>query len=495
MSAGARQSRYDAIIIGSGPNGLAAAITLAREGCSVLVIEGHAQPGGGARTAELTLPGFYHDVCSAIHPMGAASPFMRSLPLDKFGLEWIHPETLVAHPLDGGRAAVMKRSLAETAALLGVDGPAWSRLMGTHVREAEALWPMLLGPVTRIPRHPLAMTSFGLKAMRSGAGLARGKFRTEEARALLAGNAAHSVVPLEFPFSAAIAMALGVAGHSTGWPVARGGTGMLTQALCRYLEALGGEIICGWTVKALAELPASEAVLFDTGPRALAEIAGAALPGGFTRRLQSYRYGPAAFKLDMALSGPIPWTHAGCHTAGTVHVGGNLEEIGASERAAWKGKTCARPFVLVAQQSICDPTRAPAGRHTAWAYCHVPAGSTEDASEAILSQIERFAPGFRDTIMATHRLSPAGFAEYNPNNVNGDVVGGAMDPGQLFTRPLVKWNPYTTPNRRLYLCSSSTPPGGGVHGMCGWHAARTALRKSFGRNCAARGTDFPPPHR
>ncbi len=492
-ASGPQQSRYDAVVIGSGPNGLAAAATLVREGLSVLVVEGHAEPGGGARTAELTLPGFRHDVCSAVHPMAMASPLLNALHLEKFGLEWCHPETLLAHPLDGGRAGFMKQSLAATCeGLEADDGKRWAALFEHLAAHAPRLWPMLLGPVTRLPRHPVLMTRFGLKAMRSAVGLVRG-FKSEEARALIAGNAAHSVVPLHFPFSGAVAMALGVAGHSTGWPVAKGGSSAIVHALCRYIEAMGGEIVCGWRIRSLDELPPSDAVLCDTGPHQLAAIAGQALPASYQNRLRRYQYGPAVYKLDLALSEAIPWENAHCRTAGTVHVGGTFAEVAASEQAAWDGRECATPMVLVGQQSLCDASRAPAGKHTVWAYCHVPKGWPGDASEAILGQIERFAPGFRDTILATHQMGPADYERYNPNNVQGDIVGGAMMPTQLFTRPLWQWNPYTTPSPRVFLCSSSTPPGGGVHGMCGWHAARTVLQKVFGRSPSSLSEASPAP--
>ena len=483
-SSAPRQKRYDAVIVGSGPNGLAAAITLAREGLAVLVVEARDEPGGGMRTAALTLPGFRHDVCSAVHPMAQVSPFFRSLRLDRFGLKWIHPDVVLAHPLDGGRAAVMHRDLTATAEGLGRDGAAWQRLFGGLTRSLPGLWDDLLGALPVPPRHPVSLTKFGLRAMRSAAGLARGMFREDAARALFAGNAAHSVLPLERMFTAAVGLALGMAGHTAGWPVAEGGSGSIAAAMVRYLEALGGEVVCGWRAGSLDELPQASAYLFDTGPHQAAAIAGRRFPDGYAARLRRFRYGPAVFKLDLALREPIPWVNAACRRAGTVHVGGTLDEIAASERACW-GRGEARPFVLVAQQSLCDATRAPAGQHAAWAYCHVPQGDTTDWSEAILGQIERFAPGFRDTILATHRMGPADYAAYNENNVGGDVIGGVMDISQLYTRPVARWNPWTTPAPDIFLCSSSTPPGGGVHGMCGWHAARTVLRRVFGHGASA----------
>ncbi len=471
----------DAVIVGSGPNGLAAGITLARAGLRVLILEARRTPGGGMRTAELTLPGFLHDVCSAVHPMAGMSPFLASLPLAKFGLDWAHPDILLAHPLDGGRAGALCQDPGAMEAMLPEgDARRWRGLMGPLLPGARGLFGDLLGPLPLWPEHPLLLARFGLSAMRSAVGLASAKFRSEEARALFAGNAAHGFLPLEKSFTAAVGMALSLAGHAGGWPVARGGSGAITRALTRYFEALGGEIRCGVEVSDVRELPAAAAVLFDTGPHATARMAGDGLPQGYRRRLEAYRYGPAIFKMDYALSGPVPWTHPACRRAGTVHVGGTMAEIAATERAAWQGKGTDRPFVLVGQQSLCDPSRAPAGQHTLWAYAHVPSGSFQDYSEIITAQIERFAPGFRDVILASHAMSPHDVAQYNANNVGGDVIGGVMDLRQMFTRPVARWNPYTTPNPRLFHCSSATPPGAGVHGMCGYHAARTVLRKVFG---------------
>lgn len=474
-------SACDAVIVGSGPNGLAAGITLARAGLRVLILEARDSPGGGMRSAELTLPGFLHDVCSAVHPMAAMSPFLASLPLARFGLDWVHPEILLAHPLEGGRAAALcqdPRAMAET--LPARDAAAWRKLMEPLLPGARGLFRDLLGPLPLWPRHPVLLARFGLKAMRSAVGLVSAEFQSAEARALFAGNAAHSFLPLDQSFTAAVGMALSLAGHAGGWPVARGGSGSITRALTRYFEALGGEIRCGVEVREVRELPSAAAVLFDTGPHATARIASAWLPRGYRQRLERYRYGPAIFKMDYALSGPVPWLHPSCRRAGTVHVAGTMEEMAEAERDTWQGREPEKPFVLVGQQSLCDPTRAPAGQHTLWAYAHVPAGSTRDFSEIITSQIERFAPGFRDRILASHAMSPQAVAQYNANNVGGDVIGGVMDLRQMFTRPVARWNPYTTPHRRLFHCSSATPPGAGVHGMCGYHAARTVLRKVFG---------------
>ena len=472
---------YDAVIVGSGPNGMAAGITLAREGLRVLIVEARDTPGGGMRSAELTRPGFVHDICSAVHPMAGMSPFMRGLPLAKFGLEWVHPEILLAHPLAGGRAAGLWRSVDETAESLPQgDGARWRRLMEPLVPRAEGLFADLLGPLPLWPGEPLALARFGLGAVRSAVGLAKGKFCSEEARALFVGNGAHSFLPLERSFTAAVGLALGLAGHAGGWPVARGGSGAIASAMARYFEALGGELRCGVTVSDVRELPEAAAVLCDTGPRAVARLAQAWLPLGYRRRLERYRYGPGVFKMDYALSEPVPWLNPWCRRAGTVHVGGTMAELAAAERATWEGQETDRPFVLVGQQSECDPLRAPAGQHTLWAYAHVPSGSRKNYAEVIANQIERFAPGFRDVVLASHAMDPGAVEAYNANTVGGDVIGGVMDWRQLFTRPVARWNPYTTPHPKLFHCSSATPPGAGVHGMCGYHAARTVLRRVFG---------------
>jgi len=467
---------YDAVIIGSGPNGLSAAIALAQSGWSTLVIEAADTPGGGMRTKELTLPGFHHDVCSAVHPTALASPFFASLKLEDHGLRWIHPEVPLAHPLDAGPAAVLHRSVDETAERLGRDGIAY-RLLFEHLTEqASRLYPDIFTPLA-FPRHPLLMAHFGAVALMPAALVVNALFRTDAARALFAGNAAHSVLPLEQPFTAAVAMMLQMSAHAVGWPVAAGGSQRITEALVAKLTTLGGEVCCGWNVRTLQELPRARAYLFDTSPGMLARIAGDALPPGYVRRLNAYRHGPGVFKVDYALSGPVPWADEACRKAGTVHVGGTVEEIRASELDAYEGRVSGNPFVLAAQQSVCDPSRAPAGRHTLWAYCHVPAGSTTDMEPVITRQIERFAPGFRDTILATHALDCPQLEAYNQNCVGGDIVGGMANWSQLLTRPVARFCPYATPNRQLYLCSSSTPPAGGVHGMCGWNAAQAVLRK------------------
>ncbi|QDU23178.1 phytoene desaturase family protein [Urbifossiella limnaea] len=467
----------DAVIVGSGPNGLAAAIELARAGLSVLVVEGADTIGGGARSAALTLPGFTHDVCSAVYPMAAASPYLRTLPLDRFGLEWLHPPLPFAHPLDGGTAAVFRRSVEDTAAGLGEDADAYRRLIAPLVRAADGLFADLLGPPFTIPRHPLAALRFGLPGLRSGRGFAEAYFRTREARALWAGVAAHAILPLESRPGGAVALMLGLAGHAHGWPVARGGAQALTDALAGYFRSLGGEIETGRWVKSLADLPPAKAVLFDTSPRQLLAIAGDALPAGYARRLRKYRHGPGVFKVDWALSAPVPWAAVDVRGAGTVHVGGTLDEVAAAERAGFEGRHAEKPFVLFVQPGVIDPSRAPAGKHVGWGYCHVPPGGGEDMLGRIEAQMERFAPGFRDVVLGRHVTTAAAMEAYNPNYVGGDISGGVTDLWQLFTRPVAKFDPYRTANSRLWLCSSSTPPGGGVHGMCGWAAARSVLRR------------------
>lgn len=467
---------YDAVVIGSGPNGLAAAITLAQAGAAVLVIEGKETPGGGTRTQPLTLPGFLHDVCSAVHPMGLASPFLRSLPLQQHGLAWLHPELPLAHPLDHGQAAILSRSLAETVEQLGADGNRYQRLFAPLIESAGDLLQDVLGPL-KIPRHPFTLARFGLRALRSASALAQSHFTQPQTRALFAGNAAHAILPLEQPLSAAIGLMLMTMGHAVGWPFARGGSQAIADALVRYLQTLGGELVCGWPVVTLDELPKAEVILCDVAPRALAGLAGNSLPEGYRRALLRYRHGPGAFKIDWALSEPIPWTAAACRRAGTVHVGGTLEEVAAAERACWQGKASAQPFVLVSQPSLFDPSRAPQDKHVGWAYCHVPPGGAENMTEYLENQIERFAPGFRDCILARHTMAPADFENYNANYVGGDIIGGVTDWRQLFTRPVIRINPYQTPRKNLFLCSASTPPGAGVHGMCGYHAARAALKR------------------
>ncbi|MEO8285087.1 MAG: NAD(P)/FAD-dependent oxidoreductase [Chloroflexota bacterium] len=471
---------YDATIIGSGPNGLAAAITLARAGLSVLVVEAKETVGGGSRSAQLTLPGFTHDICSAIHPLGIGSPFFRNLPLHEHGLEWIEPPTPLAHPFDDGTAVVCERSITATATErnLGVDAHAYRRIMQPLVRDWPLVEDFFLGPL-RIPQpfQPIALARFGIPALLPVRTLAQIAFKEERARALLAGMAAHSMLPLEKVATSAIALVLSILAHSVGWPMAKGGSQAIADAMASYLRSLGGEIITGMKVDTLDQLPRSRAVLFDVTPRQMVKIAGKRLPASYTRRLSRFRYGPGVFKLDYALDGPVPWRAEECSRAATVHVGGTLAEIALSERDQSHGRHSERPYVIVAQQSLFDSTRAPVGKHTLWAYCHVPNGSTFDMTERIEAQIERFAPGFRDLILARHTMSPADFQAYNPNYIGGDINGGAQDILQIYTRPLPQLVPYKTANPRLFICSASTPPGGGVHGMGGYFAARAALRE------------------
>jgi phytoene dehydrogenase-like protein len=450
-------------------------VHLARAGASVLVLEAAREIGGGSRTAELTLPGFLHDRCSAVHPMAILSPWLRQLPLADHGLRWIQSSASVAHPLDDQPAVLLRRSLDDTADQLGGDARAYRRLLAPFLRDPHGLLGDALAPLG-LPRHPLLMLRFGLRGLRSATGLAR-RFDTVQARALLAGCAAHAILPLERAVTAAVALMFLIAGHVEDWPVAAGGSQAIPRALASVLVAAGGRIETGVRVRSLAELPAARVYLFDTSPAQLAAIAAPVLPRRYLRRLGRYRYGPGAFKLDWALDGAIPWRDPRCLEASTVHLGGTLEELAAGEAAVWRGEHPERPFVLLCQQSQLDPTRAPPGKHTGYAYCHVPAGSTVDLTERIEQQVERFAPGFRDRILARHVTTPGDFERENPNYVGGAITGGVADLFQLFTRPVARLDPYATPNPRIYLCSASTPPGGGIHGMCGYHAARSALRR------------------
>jgi phytoene dehydrogenase-like protein len=466
----------DAVVVGSGPNGLSAAIVLARAGRRVTVLEGSGTIGGGCRSEELTLPGFVHDTCSTVHALALASPFLSRLPLAEHGLELVHPGAPLAHPLDDGSAVLLERSVDETADGLGPDADAYRRLFEPLVRTAPELMRQILGPL-RPPRHPLAMARFAPAALRSAVGLARSRFEGERARALLAGCSAHSMLSLSSPASAAFGVVLMLTAHQVGWPVARGGSQRLADALVSHLRSLGGEIERGRWVESLDELAGFGTTLLDVTPRQLQRLAGSRLPAGYTRRLTRYRYGPGIFKLDWALDAPIPWTAPKVARAGTVHVGGTLEQIAASEQAAVSGEHCERPFVLLVQPSLFDASRAPEGKHTAWAYCHVPSGSPRDMTEPIEAQVERFAPGFKDLIAARSAMGPEEVEQRNPNYVGGDINGGVQDLRQLFTRPVARPVPYSTPVEGLYICSSSTPPGGGVHGMCGYWAVRAALRR------------------
>ncbi|MFN2582349.1 MAG: phytoene desaturase family protein [Candidatus Dormibacteria bacterium] len=467
----------DVVVIGSGPNGLAAAVELARHGAAVTVLEGAATPGGGTRTEELTLPGFKHDVCSTAHPLGVESPFFARLPLRQHGLEWVFPRASVAHPLDTEDAVVLYPSVADTAQQLGDDAGAYRRLLAPLVGSAPQLLPELLGPPLHLPHHPLALARFGVRALLPATTLARLAFRDERARALLAGCAAHSILPLSHPVSGAVGLMFLLTAHLHPWPVARAGSGSIARALTSYLQSLGGVVTNGATVTSLSDLPPARAYVFDTSPRQVATIAEPMLPSRYVERLHRYRYGPGVFKMDWALDAPIPWRDPRCLEASTVHVGGTLGEIAEGEAAVSRGDHATSPYVLLVQQTLFDPTRAPEGKHTAWAYCHVPAGSTRDQTDVIERQVERFAPGFRQRILARHVMTTADIERNNPNDVGGAITGGAATLVQMIARPAPRVDPYTTPNPRVYICSAATPPGGGVHGMCGYHAARSVLRR------------------
>jgi phytoene dehydrogenase-like protein len=456
------------VVIGSGPNGLAAAIALARAGRNVTVYEANARIGGGTRSEELTLPGFLHDVCSAVHPMAISSPCFEMFPLAAHGLEWIQPDAPLAHPLDDGTAVMLERSVDATAANLGEDGAAWRSLMEPFAAAWADLRRDLMAPLLGVPRHPFLMARFGLAALRSARGLAERHFRGVRARALFAGIAGHSFLPLEAPASAAIGVALAVAGHGSGWPIPRGGSQKIADALAGYFRSLGGEIV---TSHAVIRLPEAPIVLCDVTPRQLLAMGGERLPAGYRRALEAYRYGPGVFKVDWALDAPVPWRAAECARAGTVHLGGTFDEI-----AQWERSYQGAPFVLAAQPSLFDGSRAPAGKHTLWAYCHLPNGSNADMTDAIETQIERFAPGFRARIMARSVELPADIERRNANLIGGDITGGANDLRQVIFRPTPSL--YRTPLRGVFLCSAATPPGGGVHGMCGYLAAQAALRQT-----------------
>jgi len=474
---GLAKTEYDAVVVGSGPNGLAAAILLQQHGLSVFLLEGKDKIGGGLRTEELTLPGYLHDVCSAVHPMAASSPFFKSLPLEQFGLEYIYPEIAAAHPFDNGTAAVLKNSITDTAKLLGTDEQAYLKLIQPIVND----WPLIaddvLGPLN-FPKYPIKMAKFGLPALSSATKLAR-RFKTDEARGLFGGMAAHSIQPLGNLTTSAIALVLMAAGHLKGWPIPKGGSVSIAKALGDYFVSLGGTIETGVYVKSLAQLPSAKAVLFDVTPQQLLQIAGHKFSSVYKWQLERYRYGMGVFKVDWALAEPIPFTAKECEKAGTLHLGNTFEEIVRSEKQSSLGLHPEKPFVLLAQPSRFDASRSPEGKHTAWAYCHVPNGSRADRTTAIENQVERFAPGFKDRILAKHVMDTKQLENYNPNYIGGDINGGIIDVGQLFTRPALRRSPYKTSAKGIYICSSSTPPGGGVHGMCGYHSAKQTLRDVF----------------
>ncbi|HZO28295.1 MAG TPA: NAD(P)/FAD-dependent oxidoreductase [Chloroflexota bacterium] len=472
------RAAYDAVVVGAGPNGLAAAIVLAKAGRSVLVREASSTAGGGVRSDALTLPGFVHDVCSAIHPLGLASPLFRRLPLDAHGLEWVHPPIPLAHPLDDGSAVLLHQSTSATAAGLGRDGAAWRLLMDPFVSRFEQLAPDLLAPL-RPPRHPFLLARFGMLAVQPSSVLTRLLFREPRARALFTGLAGHATLPLTHPPSAAFGLVLGMTGHAVGWPMPRGGAQRIADALVSYLRSLGGEIETNAPVEAIDDLPAHRAVLLDLTPRQVLRIAGSRLTEGYRKELEAFQYGLGTFKVDWALDGPIPWRSPDAARAGTVHLGGTIEEMEQARKEEWAGRPAERPLVLLSQPTLFDPSRAPEGKHTAWGYCHLPNGSPVDMTERIEAQVERFAPGFRDRIIARHTMGPADFERHNPNLVGGDLNGGEATLRQLFFRPALRPVPYATSAPDIFICSSSTPPGGGVHGMCGFHAARTALRRLF----------------
>jgi phytoene dehydrogenase-like protein len=468
---------YDAIVVGSGPNGLAAAILLQQQGLSVLILEGKDVIGGGLTSAELTLPGFTHDVCSAIHPLALASPFFRTLPLADHGLEYIQPTLAAAHPFDDGTAVILDYSIKKTAEYLGQDAQAYTEIMNS----VTSAWPLIdkdaLGPL-RFPSHPFAMAGFGLKALSSASTFVK-RFKGTHARGLFGGMAAHSIQPLSNLSTSAIGLVLMATGHLKGWPIPKGGSASIATALGGYFKSIGGTIQTGTYVTSLDQLPSAHAVLFDVTPKQLLQIAGHKFSPLYKWQMERYRYGMGVFKIDWALDGPIPFTAAECLQAGTIHLGNTFEEIAEGELNTSNGHQSNKPFVLLAQQSLFDKSRAPEGKQTAWAYCHVPNGSTQDMTAIIENQVERFAPGFKDRILAKHTMNTAQVEAYNHNYIGGDINGGILDIGQLFTRPVLRWSPYKTSAKGLYICSSSTPPGGGVHGMCGYNAGKKALKDIF----------------
>lgn len=471
--------KQDVVIIGSGPNGLSAGIFLAMQGLEVLILEKEATVGGGMRTAECTLPGFHHDICSAVHPMGYLSPWFKQLHLENFGLEWVFPKASVAHPLDNQPAVILEKSLAETAKGLGIDAGNYQNLLQPFIRQIDNLLADTMKPIGW-PDHPVLLAEFGWKAILPASIFGALFFKNVRAKALFAGCAAHSILPFDKLFTSAMGLLFLATGHAVDWPVVKGGTQNLAEALLQCFLHAGGKVQFQHPVNNFRDLPAAQAYIFDTDPVQLSTIANERFPSGYARRLQKYNFGPGVFKIDYALEGSIPWKDQRCLEASTVHVGGTLAEIAAAEKDSWVGKHPEKPFVLVSQQSQFDTSRSPQGKHTAWAYCHVPFGSEKDMTREIENQLERFAPGFRDLVLARKSINTRQFQTYNPNYVGGAVTGGATDISQLFTRPVARWDPYSTPDPAIFICSASTPPGGGVHGMNGFHAARSVYKKCFG---------------
>lgn len=467
--------KYDAVVVGSGPNGYAAGIRLLQDGLSVLMVEANDEKGGGLRSGELTLPGFVHDIGSTVHPLAYASPYLSTLPLDQFGLEWVHPEASLAHPLENEEAVLVHQNLERTAEQLGKDKQAYLDLMGPAVENWEQVSPDFLGPI-RFPSYPIKLAQFGLKAVQPLSVLSKLYFKEDRSKTLLAGLAAHGMLPLDNWASSGIAMVLGTLAHKVGWPFPRGGARNLASALDQYFLSLGGEVQTGKKVRSVSDLPPCRIIMLDTAPRLLLEMGGTRLPWWYRTQLKAYRYGQGIFKMDWALSEPIPFANSECHKAGTIHIGASYEEIASSEKDMWKKKHSDKPYVLLVQSSLFDSSRAPKEKHTAWAYCHVPAYSTEDQTEVIEKQIERFAPGFRDVIIGRHTMNTHAMQAFSANYIGGDINCGAQSLSQLFTRPVYRLTPYRTPLEGVYLCSSATPPGGGVHGMCGYHAAEAALK-------------------
>ena len=466
------------MVVGTGPNGMSAAITLQQAGLSVLLLEGKSSIGGGMRSMELTNPGFIHDVCSAVHPMAAVSPFFNTLPLEKYGLEFIYPPVAAAHPFIDGDPALLKTSIADTAQSLGEDADCYEKLANGLVADWPDIFPDIMAPLS-FPTHPLAYARFGTRAILPASSFVKKYFQGESARGLFAGMAAHAMLPLSSLATSAVGLVLMMAAHVKGWPIIKGGTQNLANALGDCFTKLGGKIALNYPVTSLAQLPGCHAIVFDTSPRQLFQIAGQKLSAFYRWQLQRYRYGMGVFKIDWALDDAIPFSSEACRQAGTLHLGNSFSEIAAAENKVYEGGSPAQPFVLLAQPTVFDPSRAPAGKHTAWAYCHTPSGSTEDQTEAIEKQVERFAPGFRDCIIGRHVMNSVDMEAYNPNYIGGNINGGEQDLAQLFNRPALRWSPYRTSVKGIYLCSASTPPGGAVHGMCGFHAARRILKDIF----------------